>query len=212
MGFYVRGLKCQGKEEQGIWFNALDKLCFGQTNSIKEHGVLSHLCLLEERNIEKRWSHQKRDILVFLLVCTISSLSIWKLARAFLCKLSSHSFLCLLSFHLVFLIIDCPTPFFLPFPCLFWLPPLVHLSPIPPKPYYLLRHSLIFLFLSLQVSLSHPTSFRLQNNSSLCDTSSKIYFYIGGRHQCRKNAQRQYEQRTRPLEYSPHVPKPTHTL
>lgn len=32
----------------------------------------------------------------------------------------------------VFLIIDCPTPFFLPFPCLFWLPPLVHLSPIPP--------------------------------------------------------------------------------
>lgn len=63
MGFYVRGLKCQGKEEQGIWFNALDKLCFGQTNSIKEHGVLSHLCLLEERNIEKRPPKERHSCL-----------------------------------------------------------------------------------------------------------------------------------------------------
>lgn len=61
-------LKRQGRKEGGSWINALYELWSWQTNSIKAFPVLS-VSVGEEGNISGRWSHLKRDPLVFLRVC-----------------------------------------------------------------------------------------------------------------------------------------------
>lgn len=210
--------KCQGKEEWGSWISALYDSGFGkliQSRRMAFPLVLSLSVGGRKHRKEVKPSKARRSHLpVRFPLCLFRkylefSLEIEQPFILFSSIFTSQVILIICpSTTLFFFLIICPstTLFF------FFLPLLAAFTSTS-LPYFHASLSSTSLYLiSYRVSSSYPARFRLQDVASLCDTSSEIYFYISRQPVMQKNARRQSEEYSRPLERSPHViPKPTHT-